>query len=140
MADAVDDDTKRAVVSLWQGATTLNTISIEQGRLKSPQTQSYAEVTCKLDAREMAATGGAWFDKRRVEIIIRGQKPDVITAIQNARAVFKHGIFLTYPSGARCMGWVPDKDSGEEMDDSSKEGRDVWKGTISAFVESVRLF
>ena len=46
---------------------------------------------------------------------------------------------LVYPSGAKCVRWWPTPPGGElRQDDATKSGEDVWVGTITAEVWSIR--
>ncbi len=77
-------------------------------------------------------------DVRRVIIEVRGLKPDVVNAVAAIRRAFNRNITLTYPSGAKFISFMPDGDAKLTEDSSTKDGQDVWLGTIEAKVFSER--
>jgi len=110
----------------------------EAGRLKAPQTLPYAAVKVELLKRDLAGTNGGWIDVRKVTFEVRGHKPDVVTACAAIRTAFNRNITLVFPSGARFMTWLPVGDCKLTEDPATKDGHDIWLGTIEAHCYSVR--
>ena len=103
----VDNDTLEAVKIVWQRSPAIAEIMPlppQQAPLKRRPAASQYGVHLQEEKRDQAATGGVWFDFRRVEIKIRGLKPDVVNASQTVRGVFVHGLKLPYPSGVSPWG------------------------------------
>ncbi len=139
----MDDDTFAACLAKWDEDHAALPVLLKTppriGRLKSPQTMPYAQLDCNLDHRESAGTGGAWHDFRKVNIIIRGTRADVAAVLVAAGALFSQDTVLVYPSGARFIRWWPDIDDDMSQEETTKEGIDVWKGSITGTVWSIRL-
>lgn len=146
MADVVDIDTLAAIRARWLAEADLPHLDRppEAGRLKSPQQTPgpYAQLTSTLERREQVNTKGAWWDWRRVEIILRGgDLARVEEAGVAVQAVFRSGVVLHFPSGALLMRWAQDRSNTleQEKPGDTQAGQDVFKLTIGALVWTTRL-
>lgn len=110
---------------------------VKSGRLKAPQELPYAQVACEPAGAERF-TGGSRIDRRKVTITVRGTKGQVTQALAAVLAVFNETTTLAYPSEARFLLWWPLDDGKLEQDEGTHQGEDIWKGTVTAEVKSVR--
>jgi hypothetical protein len=149
MADVIDDDTERAVQTVWATNSTLPTLAT--GRLKSlipgqdvQAGKPQAVLTCQLEARTALAFDAVWLDKRRVTLTVRGVRADVVTALAAVRDLFNSrtgtpaGTPFALPSGAPFLLWEPRRDTMLEEDEATKAGKDVWQGIVEALVWTQR--
>lgn len=159
-ADAVDDDTEAAILSLWQldagGLMQLFKQLPRTGRLKSiapgadvQATGPYAVLDSTLARKELVAADAksifGWNDYRNITVTIYGLRADIVAAVKLFLALFNRktgvpglGAPFVYPSAARFIRWWPIGDAKIEEDKDSKAGKDVWKATCRAEVWSVR--
>lgn len=110
----------------------------QSGRLHGPQPSPYAQIESELLRRESVGTDGFWHDTRRITITIRGLKAEVLEALRNVLAVFNRDTVLTYPSGARFVRWWPVGGPKLTQETTTKDGQDVWAGSVEAEVWSIR--
>lgn len=148
MAVDIDDDTLQAVRNCWMLDNTLPTLVTEPpkaGRLKSGQSGTYAQIVCEFESRDSAGTGGAWHDYRKVTVKVWGTKANATAALAAINARFNlrlgtdDGEPFSYPSGARFIRWWPLDGGRLEEDPATKAGEDVWIGSCSGKVWSIRL-
>lgn len=144
MPDAVDHDTLAAVRRHWQEDATLPGLVDRPpaaGTLKSPEGNRlqlpYAHLASKLEKSDLM-TGGVRLDHRRVTITLWGTEAQVSAAVAAVRSRFKGTTRLTYPSGARAVGWRPLDDGTVEREPAQRDGLDIWKGTVSGIALSSR--
>jgi hypothetical protein len=141
MADVIDDDTTAAIRALWQtdNATlpTLVTQPVQSGRLKSPQSTTYAVAESKQGRPRQNRTTGIFYDFRNVKITVYGTKASVVAAMSAIGNIFNRNTKLALSSGARFIDWLP-LNSEVIEDKDTKAGQDVWQGIATAEVWSVR--
>ncbi|MCC6421630.1 MAG: hypothetical protein IT429_25705 [Gemmataceae bacterium] len=141
MAVDVDSDTLAAVRERWQTdrefLPALLDAPPKAGRLKSPQPGTHAQVAV-VPGQHVWMTGGKRIDKRKVTITIRGQKAAVSEALKRALDLFDRSMTLNYPSGAKCVGWLPLAAGRLEQEETTKEGLDVWRGILEGEAWSSR--
>ena len=101
--DVIDNDTLEAIRNAWALSAAALPPLPQAGRLKSPQALPYAAVACESEGQELSGTIGAWIDRRKVTITVRGLKADVVTALAQVRAKFNRFTMLAFPSGAYFM-------------------------------------
>lgn len=155
MADCVDDDTVAACRALWlsdnANLPALVTEPPKTGRLKSPQSSTYAVITSEFMERRPTGTAGTWHDYRKVTVRVYGVRADVVKAIGFIGDLFNLDLgkagkpTLAYAGTdqasklARFIQWWPLDGGKVEQDPDTKDGNDIWIGTISGKVWSVRL-
>ncbi len=154
MADAVDDDLLRAVQAFWRADPVLPGLvdmTPGTGRLVSPESSPYVELTPELEKKDMQDTSFGFLDHRRLTIVVRGLVADVVRVHQAAGDAFTvarmHGLVsgvapLTFPSGARLFRAVPTGETirQEEGDPEKtvKDGQETWKGELHYSIVSIR--
>lgn len=146
MAVDIDSDTLAAVLTLWQTSTDLPTLlddPVRAGRLHAdPETRQrplpYAQATCELDRRELAGTGGAWFDWRRLTLKLWGVKADASAGLDYMTDLFNRNAVLVFPSRDVFMSFWPDRSPMLVEDPDVKDALDVWRAEVSGLVWSVR--
>ncbi len=156
MSDVVDDDTEQAVCALWATSGPLVTLlgNPVTGRLKStpdrPLVPPYASLACAATPGAQRYTGGVRIDRRKVTITLYGVRADVVTGLALALGLLNDQlgrpatakapavVGLGYPSGARFVRWLPLDDGEITQDPDTARGMDLWRGTVTAEVRSVR--
>lgn len=151
MAVDIDNDTLRAVVDCWNADATLPGLfaeAIHAGRLKSvgetARAMPYAQVTCEFDRREIIGSDGDWHDWRKVTLKAWGTKSQASAALAAMLARFNLGLgktgrpTLTFPSGDRFIRWTPVDGGTLTQDEATAQGNDVWVGTVTGTVWSIR--
>lgn len=143
----IDDDVQQAVVSLWQntGQLFLLTGPLKAGRLPAGQKSTYAAVSVVKGKASERMTGDTYHDYRNVKLEVRGTKADVSKAIGLMLDTFNLGLgdptkskTLTMPSGARFIRWWPLDDGSKVLEETQKSGNEIWRGTVSGEVWTVR--
>lgn len=151
--DVVDEDTLEAVRALWlkdpTGLPSVFKQPVQTGRLKTPQPMPYCAAACEQGPRanERLITPNQVphrFDYRKVAFTVRGLKPDVVKGMAAVQGWF--GAFLglpdkqllEFPSKSKFIRMMPLGDGKLDQDPDTKEGDDIWRGTIEYEVWTVR--
>lgn len=146
MAVDINDDVQAALVARWDATEDLVAVAgtLKAGRLPSPQPAVYAHVLVEKGRDNERMTGGIYHDYRNVTLTVRGKKASVVSAMAIALGVFNNRLgvagqaTLTMPSGARFIRFRPLNDGDKRLEETQKDGEEIWAGSIRAEIWSVR--
>lgn len=146
------NSTMQAVEALWQTSNDLAKLlprGLESGVIKNtpdkPLDIPYAHLGVTQEKPAKRYTGAARLDYKKVSIVVYGWKPDVTAVLSAALKLFNDQLgapgrpTLSYPDPKfKFVAWWPQVEGLLSQTDQTREGRDVWKGTIEGEVRSSR--
>jgi hypothetical protein len=158
VAEAVDDDTERAILALWLATPALAALLPAPpvtGRIHSrkdlPARLPYGHIVCEaVPGRAVRYPKGFRKDVRKATITVRGLRADVVKAAPLVLAVFNSQMTLpgrqalVFPSFNQQTGlpklikWWPLNDGALDQEEAQVQGNEVWRLAIEAEVYTSR--